>query len=226
VATVLAASLLLIAVGCGGSDEGAVSTTTVRVERPPSLEDAVAGSETVVEGEVTKVRDGTGTVKVDAVLHGKAGATVRVRREGAAVVVGERGVWVLGEGDPAPVLLGPPWAERRAVQRVLEGRPAVLPPPTAEAVRALAGEAEVVVFGRVSSTDGVTAEVVPEEVLKGTVAGVVEVVRPEGATEWEFPTKAPGYGTLFLRREGGRWVVLNPQDPHQYGASEVRAALG
>jgi hypothetical protein len=197
------------------------------VTRPPSLEEAIADSAAVVQGMIVGVGDSSSTLRVDEVLYADPSFDQTTQVEIVPTqgdVEGESGIWVLGPGSPAEVLVGPADADVYSVRRVLAGEAASLRPPTPEEIRSLFDQADLVVFGRVTASDSSVGSIAVEEVLKGEASGDFEIAKNDVDQEWDFPTAAPSYGTYFLRLSGDGWKVLNVQAPAAYGFSAVKSA--
>ncbi len=220
--------LIVTLIGCGKS--GVVNENRELdgdVVRPPSLEEAIVDSVAVVRGVIVSVSDSSSTLRVDEVLYadptfGRPAQVDLVSTQGDQVDAS--GIWVLGSGTPAEVLVGPADADKYSVRRVLAGEPASLRPPTQEAIRSLFSESDLVVFGRVTASDPSVASIAVEEILKGEASGDIEMTKNDEEQEWDFPTAAPSYGTFFLRSSGDGWKVLNVQPPAAYGFSAVKSA--
>jgi len=235
VALVLVPLLALAASGCG-KDDVAVTTTTTDdsgdepfppVSTPPSFEELLVRSVGVVRGRVSSV----GEVAVIVIGEHLAGdgslpdsGSIEVDPP-PGVEDGVEGLWILGAGDPFEVLSGPPTIDEEGVERLLAGEPRVPAPPTADAIRALAEEADLIVFGRIDATarDAGTVEV--EVVIEGDAPERVEITRAEART-WKLPTDAPTYGVLFLVADGDGWIAINDQRPSAYRVTPVEDALG
>lgn len=213
-----------------GPAEGAAAT---HAQPPPPLASAMRRAALIATGSVRAVEADAAIVALDRVLQpegSRAGDTVRVTWKGGTLTPGQSGVWVLGEGDPRPVLTPEgPSVPLRQVERVLAGLPAIDEAPTSEVLRRLGAEAEVVIFARILADGGDCASVTAVESLKGDLPANTLVTRgpqddaPGGP--WTFATGAPSFGVLFLRFRDGGWQVMNPTDPTLYDVGVVHAAL-
>lgn len=209
------------------------ATTGGATARPPvSLQEHLADATAVFEGTVVEAGAGEQVVRVSRVLKGDltAGDPVRVASAGAAIAVGDAGLWLVGAGDPHPVLeSGPVNALRRPVGRLLAGLPELDPQLGPQEIRDLVDAADLVVWARLTSTDWVTAEAEVLEAFKGDAAEHLQVRvgdqpdQPGGP--WRFDAVHRSMGVLFLMREEGHWVALNPTDPRLVRPTTVADAL-
>lgn len=195
---------------------------------PLPLEEQLLQAQFVVKGTILSDGEQSATLQVSELLlkqsEADPGSTVEVAH-GRETSEGHSGIWLLGPGDPHEVLLGPADVREAEIRRIFAGQSRLPDPPDADEIRALAQQADRIVFARLTASAPDEAEAVVDETIKGDGAATFEVVRPPGRT-WDFPTEAPSYGVIFVRSDGNRWVVLNTQEPSRYGFTAVTTALG
>jgi hypothetical protein len=194
--------------------------------RPPLLEERLLEASLVVTGVGTRGDGESWTVTVDEVLLGPdplPGSLSVLPTDGMSSPAS--GVWILGSGDPAPVLVDPANVDIDAVRRVLSGQSSILRGPSPEELRRLVDQADVVVFGSLEQLSADVALLRPEEFLKGSVDGDVEV-RLDPGRSWTVPPGPPIFGVVFLESSGDGWAVLNPQRPTVYLLRSVQSAVG
>ena len=126
---------------------------------------------------------------------------------------------------------------RRTTLRVMAGLQPSPRQPDVDRVVALIFDSDVVAHGVACSTSPTTARFQTSEILKGdakTVYDEFDVERGYDTIEpggpWEFPmsqrsiTLGDG-GYLFLKRQGDRFLVMNPVPPWSMSTADVRLAL-
>lgn len=156
------------------------------------------------------------------------------------------GIFVLRNVGDTPTLFGhvgvhdhefaPQW-----FSRVLAGLPVRLPSPTRDQLVEWVAAADVIVFAAATGDAGSVESRTPRldwasagtlepiEVLKGELAGPVDVVRgPQpslpGGT-WGFPVQQERTGVFFLDTSSGPATVLNTAAPWDVNAHQVRQLL-
>jgi hypothetical protein len=156
------------------------------------------------------------------------------------------GVFVLRNTDGAPALLGHVGVHDHefAAQwfaRVLAGLPAKLPPPANSQLTEWVARADVIVFaaatGDAASVEtrtprldwAGTGTLEPIEVLKGELAGPVEVARGPQPTlpggTWAFPVHKERTGVFFLDTSSRPATVINTAAPWDVTPNQVRQLL-
>lgn len=156
------------------------------------------------------------------------------------------GVFVLRNTGGTPTLLGHVGVHDHefAAQwfaRALAGLPATLPPPTTDQLREWVARADVVVFAAVTGDAGrvetrtprldwaEAGTLEPIEVLKGELAGPVEVARGPQPTvpggTWAFPVQKERTGVFFLDTSSGPATVINTAAPWDVAPVQVRQLL-
>lgn len=224
-------ALALATAACSPSSAPTDPYTDFTLLPPTPLDQLVGRATTIVTGHVVSVGDGVAELKVDGVLKGVApvGGELAVSAGTRSFRVGEEGVWVL-TGDIPPAILagGENGASLREVERILGGLLAGDQPPTPDSITAEFASADAVVYAQMSSDDGQEADVVTLEVLKGDVPKKFTALAPKGTSQaggpWTFYRADGVFGTLFLKREGDAWRVINSSDPTLYYPEDVTAA--
>lgn len=157
------------------------------------------------------------------------------------------GIFVLRDTGDTPTLFGhvgvhdhefaPQWFDR-----VLAGLPTKLPPPTKEQLAEWVASADVIVFAAATGDAGrvelrtprldwaEAGTLEPIEVLKGELAGPIEVARgPQpsvpGGT-WAFPVQKERTGVFFIDMSSESPTVINTAAPWDVSAHQVRQLLG
>jgi len=194
--------------------------------RPPLLEERLRDASLVVSGVGADADDGTWVVSVDEAILGDGSPQESVRVTSPdGLTSPASGIWILGAGDPAPVLVDPTTVDLDSVRRVLAGEPSIAREPSPDEIRRLVDQADVVVFGSLEQSSADVALLRPEEFLKGSVDGDVEVQLDPGRS-WTIPPGPPIFGVVFLDSDSGGWKVLNPQRPTVYLLRSVQSAVG
>jgi hypothetical protein len=156
------------------------------------------------------------------------------------------GIFVLRATGDTPTLFGhvgvhdhefaPQWFER-----VLAGLPAKLPPPTKDQLSEWVARSAVIVFAAATGDAGrvelrtprldwaEAGTLEPIEVLKGDLAGHIEVARgPQpslpGGT-WAFPVQKERTGVFFLDMSSEPPTIINTAAPWDVHAHQVRQLL-
>lgn len=156
------------------------------------------------------------------------------------------GIFVLRNTGDTPTLFGhvgvhdhefaPQW-----FARVLAGLPAKLPPPTSDQLSEWAARADVIVFAAATGDSGrvetrtprldwsPAGALEPIEVLKGELAGHVEVARGPQPTvpggTWAFPVQKERTGVFFLDMSSEPPAVINTAAPWDVFSHQVRRIL-
>lgn len=220
------------------ANDAPANSATVGSQPPEPVESLVSQAERIVTGQIQEANAGDYELVVREVLAGPAEVGQRIRVMNApkgaralALFDEEEGVWLLGAGDPAPVLAGGSGGpSQRTVERVMAGLPAVESPPSDQELQELAAESDVVVWAEVTSTDGTTASARRLKVLQGDIAETFTVTAG-GPTDapggpWTFPVRdVPDRPVLFLKQNNGGWTAINPTDVTLYRPTLVERAL-
>jgi hypothetical protein len=210
-------------------------TYPISAEAPLPLPELARQADLIVVGTVVESNEAGVVIGIERVLAGDHPnrASLQVSSTGQSPV-GTYGVWFLST-DGEPRLLGnavDSYSAVRAVERVLAGLSPEDSPPSGDALRVLADQSDAVVSVEYRHSTGGSASARVLEVLKGNPPSEMQVERaalpisPGGP--WELPpsdAEWSGYGVLFLKRQGEKWVVLNPTDPGLYRRQAVLDAL-
>ncbi|MGB3444792.1 MAG: hypothetical protein WBA97_39145 [Actinophytocola sp.] len=225
---IVTGSVIEVDPAISATDAGTFDPQTATIE----VESTVKGD--VEPGKLTITKPESSYYLVDA----SAAPSDRNARSG--------GVFVLKETGDTPTLFGHVGVHdhefaQQWFARAVAGLAAKLPPPTNDQLADWVARADVIVFAaatgdasrvetstpRLDWADAGTLE--PIEVLKGELAGPVEVVRgPQpsapGGT-WAFPVEKERTGVFFLDMSSSPPTVLNTAAPWDVYARQVRQLL-
>jgi hypothetical protein len=201
----------------------------------------------------------TATIEVESTLKGdvQPGKLTITKPESPYVLAGASdashdrkarsgGIFVLRDTGDTPTLFGYVGVHdhefaRQWFERVLAGLPAKLPPPTNDQLSEWVARSHVIVFAAATGAAGrvemrtprldwaEAGTLEPIEVLKGDLAGQIEVVRgPQpslpGGT-WAFPVQKERTGVFFLDMKSKPPMVINTAAPWDVYAHQVRQLL-